>query len=72
MTLSNEAIVQLLDDYEKEARAIKEEAIKMTWFMRGGISYNEAMMLGVQDREIISKLIKSNIETTKESGLPFF
>ena len=72
MTLSNEAIVQLLDDYEKEARAIKEEAIKMIWFMRGGITYNEAMMLGVQDRELIAKLIKNNIETTKESGLPFF
>ena len=72
MTLSNEAIVQLLDDYEKEARAIKEEAIKMIWFMRGGITYNEAMMLGVQDRELIAKIIKNNIETTKESGLPFF
>ena len=72
MSLSNEEIVRLLDDYEKEARAIKEEAIKMIWFMRGGITYNEAMMLGVQDRELIAKLIKNNIETTKESGLPFF
>ena len=44
----------------------------MIWFMRGGITYNDAMMLGVQDRELIAKLIKSNIETTKESGLPFF
>lgn len=72
MSLSNEEIVALIDSYEKEARAIKEEAIKMIWFMRGGITYNEAMMLGVQDRELIAKLIKSNIETTKESGLPFF
>jgi dihydrofolate reductase len=72
LSLSNEEIVALIDSYEKEARAIKEEAIKMIWFMRGGITYNEAMMLGVQDRELIAKLIKSNIETTKESGLPFF
>lgn len=72
MSLSDEDIVSLIDSYEKEARAIKEEALKMIWFMRGGITYTEAMMLGVQDRELIAKLIKSNIETTKESGLPFF
>ena len=72
MSLSDVEFVELLDSYEKEARAIKEEAIKLIWFMRGGITYNEAMMLGVQDRELIAKLIKNNIETTKESGLPFF
>jgi len=40
--------------------------------MRGGISYDEAMMLSNQEREIIASIIKKNMETTKESGLPFF
>lgn len=40
--------------------------------MRGGISYEEVMMLSAEEREIIGKIIKSNLETTKESGLPFF
>ena len=40
--------------------------------MRGGITYNEAMHLSHQEREIISEIVKSNMETTKESGLPFF
>lgn len=40
--------------------------------MRGGISYDEVMMLSAEEREIIGKIIKSNLETTKESGLPFF
>lgn len=44
----------------------------MTWYMRGGISYEEVMMLSAEEREIIGKIIKSNLETTKESGLPFF
>lgn len=40
--------------------------------MRGGLSYEEAMMLSNQEREIITGIIKKNMETTKESGLPFF
>jgi hypothetical protein len=40
--------------------------------MRGGLSYDDAMMLSHEERELIAKLIKSNLETTKESGLPFF
>jgi hypothetical protein len=30
------------------------------------------MMLTQEDREIISKIVEKNLETTKESGLPFF
>ena len=44
----------------------------MTWFMRGGVSYEEIMLLGFDERELINKIIKSNLESTKESGLPFF
>ena len=44
----------------------------MSWFMRGGLTYDQSMALGVQEREIINNLIKDNLETTKKSGLPFF
>ncbi len=40
--------------------------------MRGGISYSEAHYLSYSEREIISKIIKDNLETTKETKLPFF
>lgn len=40
--------------------------------MRGGLSYDEAFQLSVEDREIISEIVKENLETTKKSGLPFF
>jgi len=40
--------------------------------MRGGLNYDQAMAMGYNDREIISDLIKENLETTKKSGLPFF
>ena len=72
MTLANEEIVEYIESLDKETRAIKEEALKMSWFMRGGLSYNDAMWLSRQEREIVGSIIKSNMETTKESGMPFF
>jgi hypothetical protein len=40
--------------------------------MRGGVSYQEIMMMSSAERNMISELAKENIETTKKSGLPWF
>jgi hypothetical protein len=57
---------------EKECGTIRDEALKMCWYMRGGLTYVEAMNLSHSERELIGQLIKENLETTKKSGLPFF
>ena len=57
---------------EQESNDIRQEAIKMAWFMRGGITYDQALQLSVAERKTISELIKENLETTKKTGLPFF
>ena len=44
----------------------------MCWYMRGGLTYDEAMGLSKTDREIIGEIIKDNLETTKKSKMPFF
>ena len=72
LTLNAEEIDELIDRMDKDCRMIRQEAMKMSWFMRGGLTYDQAMALGVQEREVINALIKENLETTKKSGLPFF
>jgi hypothetical protein len=57
---------------EKDIASIKQEALKMSWYMRGGLSYPEALQLSLKERTAINDLIKENLETTKKSGLPFF
>lgn len=57
---------------EKESRKLKEELFRFAWFMRGAVTLEQAYQLDFQDREIISEIVKYNLETTKESGLPFF
>ncbi len=44
----------------------------MAWYMRGGLTYDDAMALSTTERELISEIIKKNMETTEKSGLPFF
>lgn len=72
MTLNDEEIELLLSSMETESRAIREESIRITWWMRGGINYEQALQLSADERRIINELVKENIEATKKSGLPFF
>jgi hypothetical protein len=72
LTLSPAEYEQEFATMDKEARAIREEALKMAWHMRGGLTYDEALALGPQERDLIGKIVKEHLETTKESGLPFF
>ena len=57
---------------EKEVTMIRQEALRMAWYSRGGVSYETALQLSVGERKVFNELIKENLETTKKSGLPFF
>lgn len=72
MSLDNESIAEMLNEFEKDSKALKTTLLKMCWYMRGGMSLEEAWMLGPQDRELVIELIKDNLKTTEETKLPFF
>lgn len=38
--------------------------------MRGGIQYDDAMLLGSVERQLISSFISENLEATNKTGLP--
>jgi len=40
--------------------------------MRGGVTYQEALALSPSDREIVSQIVKDNLDVTKKTGQPFF
>jgi hypothetical protein len=72
LTLSQEEIVQEIDQMDRDSKALKHEALRLCWYMRGGINYDDSMMLSFSEREMIGKIVEDNMKTTKESGLPFF
>lgn len=61
-----------LKDLEKEAKSMKHEILKICWFMRGGVTYQEALEMGYEDRKIVADIVKDNLETTKKTGRDFF
>jgi hypothetical protein len=72
LNLTLQEIQKVVDELEKDSKALKKEIYKMSWYMRGAVSLDEAYMLDFQDRQIIGEIIKENLEVTKESNLPFF
>ena len=72
LTLNTDEIEQLVESYEKQANQYRDNALRLAWHMRGSVSYNDALMMSHAELEMISKIIKDNMETVKKTGLPYF
>lgn len=68
----SEQISSLIEQMEKECDRIRADSMKMSWYMRGGATYNDVMNMSIAERDIINKLIEENLETTKNTKMPFF
>jgi len=55
---------------DSEAEALRTEMFKIVWYMRGGVTIDQAHMLCQKDMKIIHDIIKENIDMTKKSGMP--
>ena len=72
LTRSDSDIVKYLKDFENQTKNLKLELMRSCWYMRGGLTWQEALHLPPEERQLISALVKENLETTKKSGQPFF
>jgi hypothetical protein len=70
LRLSNSEIESMVKGLEFEAKSIKDEIFRLSWYMRGGVS-SEALFhsYSYEDRMIMNEIIKENIEATKKSGI---
>ncbi len=72
MALSDSEIVKYLKDLELETKNLKHELLKICWYMRGGVTYQESLNMAIEERKIVADIVKENLETTKKSGRDFF
>ena len=70
--LDHEGVKKLIDDMEEECTAIKKNALSMSWYMRGGVTYEDVLNMSSQEREEVKNIIDNNLEVTKKSQMPFF
>ncbi len=57
---------------ENEGKSIKHELFKICWYMRGGVTYQEALQMSSVERSIVADIVKDNLDVTKKTGQPFF
>ena len=72
MTSSHTEILEIIDRMDREANELRKQCLKMSWHMRGGASYEDVMNMSYIERNIVSEIIKDNIETTNKTKLPYF
>lgn len=72
LSLDIDQIEKLTDGMVKEIDQLDKNAVKMAWYMRGGISYNDIMNMTGKQVDAINAVIEENLETTKKSQMPFF
>jgi|TARA_B100001094_G_scaffold309414_1_gene343050 hypothetical protein len=65
-------ILEEVKHMENGQKEVKNEIMKLCWYMRGSITLDEGYNLSYEDRAIIGDIVKENLETTKKSGMPFF
>ena len=70
--MSDSDIMAYLKEMEKDSKQIKHDVFRLCWYMRGGLTYFEAMTIAPDDKKILGDIIKDNLETTKKTGQPFF
>ena len=69
--MDSDGITKMIEAMDTETQNIRLDVLKLCWYMRGGVTYDEAMQMGQADRSLINDIVKENLETTKKSGLPF-
>ena len=57
---------------ERDTKAIKKNAQRIAWYMRGGISYVDVLNMSPDEITSANEIIEENLETTKKSGMNFF
>ena len=65
-------ISEMIDNMDLEVDNLRKESLKMSWYMRGGVSYEQALQMSMKERRMIGDIIKDNLETTKKTKMPFF
>ena len=70
--LNEQQTKELIDQMEAEINSIDTNIFNMAWHMRGGITYDQLLMLSFKQLESINKIIGEHMEVTGKSNLPFF
>ena len=69
--MDSDSVVKMVDQMEKDVIGIRQEALKMSWYMRGGVTLQDLLHIySSEDREILYKVIQDNVDLTIQAKMP--
>lgn len=69
--MSASEIQEYLVRLEKEVKDFKTELVRISWFLRGGVTLEQLLhVYSAEDRDAMYDVIKENVELTKASQMP--
>lgn len=70
--MTDDQMEKLASDMVKQIKGIRANALKLSWYSRGGVSYVDVLNMCTEELECLNEMIDDNLETTKKSKMPFF
>ena len=70
MNASHEEIEQKQEKYEKSLDKIHKNLLKLSWYMRGGVSISELHDMPLGHIKHLNEIIGENYEMSKKAGMP--
>lgn len=69
--MSAEEIKEYLVRLESEIKEFKTELVRLSWYMRGGVTVDQLLhQYSYDDRSSMYTVIKENIDISKETNMP--
>lgn len=65
-----EEISEILEEMALASKALTSIVTDICWHMRGSVTWEQCWQLTEEQRRVMLKLIRKNIETTQKTGMP--
>ena len=69
-TASAAEIVEKQESYQKKLETLHKSLLKLTWYMRGGVSISELHEMPAGHIAYLNDIINDNFELSKKAGTP--
>jgi hypothetical protein len=54
----------------KSSRALSKDVVQMVYFMRGAISYNDALLMTPGERDLVTEFVTERLESENKRMYP--
>lgn len=67
-----EEVTLMVKRMQSEAKSVLKDALKLTYFMRGAVSYDEIMTMTMTEKEVVAEIVEERLEAEKKNPHPVY